>query len=408
MAAQFSPTSTPTAYAIEDKITDYLDNPAVGYVELNPTNVYVSQLSDTTTNGAIQRGVNVAPSLGTVNVQAGVFVGELDIETPITLEGAQAGNDPNPSAPATGNQTIIEPDTSGPNPYAATDTVMINIGVNGVTIDGVTVNGSNPNLVHYVDPTTHTDVVFNGVPIDAAEGIVSYNDVGSTTIKNDIIKDTAYDGVDLYNFTSDAPTSNNYITDNLIQNLSDAYGFGVGIILYNNFYAQVTDNVMNNVTVGIQTGNFSQANNDATFSPEISNNQIAASGVGIFYNLMYDGSSTITVSDNAITAVNSAANAPWQGVLLNVHPGPNQRIVPEQHHRRFKCLYVRGGPLFRIRGMEYSDHRQRADFRRYGFGRGLRRVGEHLRRLQQQCGQHAGNNQRHEHQRQPDRRLCRR
>ncbi|MGA2439639.1 MAG: right-handed parallel beta-helix repeat-containing protein [Tepidisphaeraceae bacterium] len=293
-------------YGIENRITDYLDDSTLGYVHLNAGNVYVAQSSETPNAGAIQRGINVAATNDTVNVQAGVYVGELDIETPLTLAGAQAGIDPNPSAPAAADQTIIEPDTSDPNPYDNNAVLAVYVGVSGVTINGVTVDGSNPNLTHLDAQTTD----------DASEGIVSYTGVGNITVKNNIIENTAYTGVDFYNYTSDAPTANNVITDNLIQNLSDTYGFGIGVNLYNNFYAQVTHNVMNDVTVGVQTGNFSQANSDNTFTPEISNNTIAASGVGIFYNLMYDGSSTITVSNNHITAINSSADAPWQGVLL--------------------------------------------------------------------------------------------
>ena len=273
------------------------------------------------------------------------------------------------------------------------------MGVSGVTIDGVTVDGSNPNLTHLDAQTTD----------DASEGIVSYTGVGNITVKNNIIENTAYTGVDFYNYNNNgAPTANNVITDNLIQNLSDAFGFGIGVNLYNNFYAQVTHNVMNDVTVGVQTGNFSQANSDNTFTPEISNNTIAASGVGIFYNLMYDGSSTITVSDNTITAIYSVTDAPWQGVLLTFHPGPGQRLVPDQHDRRFTRLYIQRGSLVRIRNLEYAHHQQRADLRRFGYRRGLRRVGKHLRRLQQRRPIHPGDDQRREHQRQPDRRLRRR
>ena len=64
--------------------------------------------------------------------------------------------------------------------------------------------------------------------------------------------------------------------------------------------------------------------------PEISSNQIAASGVGIFFNLMYDATSTFTVADNSISAINAPSDAPWQGVLItsiylpngNPQPGP--------------------------------------------------------------------------------------
>ncbi len=53
-------------YAVEDKVSDNLDNPAFGYVNLNTGNVFVTQQSETTTPGAIQRGINAALSGGTV------------------------------------------------------------------------------------------------------------------------------------------------------------------------------------------------------------------------------------------------------------------------------------------------------------------------------------------------------
>ena len=113
--------------------------------------------------------------------------------------------------------------------------------------------------------------------------------MGSINIRNDIIENTAYTGVDFENSPdySVRATANNYITNNLIENLSDHYGFGVGVILYDNFYASVTQNVMQNVFAGVQTGNFSQANPGGAAMASISNNQISAGGVGIFYNLMY-------------------------------------------------------------------------------------------------------------------------
>ena len=48
------------AYAVEDAIIDYLDNPSDGYIELNPTVVYVAHSSEVANAGAIQRGVNKA------------------------------------------------------------------------------------------------------------------------------------------------------------------------------------------------------------------------------------------------------------------------------------------------------------------------------------------------------------
>ena len=70
----------------------------------------------------------------------------------------------------------------------------------------------------------------------------------------------------------------------------------MGVLIYNNFYAQVTNNVINDVYVGVQTGNFSSPNSDSGFAPEISNNNIATRHDGLFYNLHYSAASAFTVA----------------------------------------------------------------------------------------------------------------
>ena len=183
-----------------------------------------------------------------------------------------------------------------------------------MTIDGVTVDGSNtatPGFKHASGALS-----LDGTTIDASEGISSYVDVGSITIRNDIVENTAYMGVDFMNGPSfsGAATDHNVVADNLIQNLSDAYGFGVGVCLYDNFYAAVTNNVISNVFVGVQTGNFSQGNPDDAAS--ISQNQISACATGIFYNLMYAQNSSFEVENNTISAVPDENGMPWMGVQL--------------------------------------------------------------------------------------------
>ena len=74
-------------------------------------------------------------------------------------------------------------------------------------------------------------------------------------------------------------TSSNTVSSNLIQNLSEWDGYGIGVILYNNFYADVTGNVIQNVHGGVQTGNFSRANPGTSGS--IDDNVISASSFGI-------------------------------------------------------------------------------------------------------------------------------
>ena len=113
-------------------------------------------------------------------------------------------------------------------------------------------------------------------------------------------------------------TSGNTISNNLIQNLGGGgFGYGIGVLIYNNFYADVVDNDIEGVRVGIQTGNFSNANPGSTAS--ISGNEVSATRRGVFYNLHYSGATPFTVEANDITATDDPSapgNAQWIGVLI--------------------------------------------------------------------------------------------
>ena len=115
--------------AVEDKIADYLDNGTLGYVKLNAANVYVTQLSEATTAGATQRGVNVAPlSGGTVDIQAGpqTYAGGVTISNPLTISGdSESGVTVVPAIGAGNSQTAF---------LIASSSVTIQ----DLTIDGLT------------------------------------------------------------------------------------------------------------------------------------------------------------------------------------------------------------------------------------------------------------------------------
>ncbi len=318
--------SDTSAYAVEGKITDYLDNSSLGYVSLQPTTVYVAHSSETASAGAVQRGINVAPSAGTVNVQAGVYVansatnpGGLDIESPLTLRRAQAGIDPTQSLPATSGQTIIEPGASDPNPFDSSSIVLVYVGSSNVNIDGVTVDGDNPALAS----DSHT-VSFNGAAIDAAYGIAAWSGSSNLTLTNNIVRNTTYSGVDLENYGLSA-TSDNTVSHNLIQNLGGGgYGYGIGVLLSWNLYADVVDNKIDDVRIGVQTGNYYLANPGVPATASISNNQISAYRLGVFYNVSYSSASPFTVDDNDITAAtdpNPHSASRWTGIMISTQQG---------------------------------------------------------------------------------------
>ena len=65
--------------------------------------------------------------------------------------------------------------------------IVIYVSTDNVTIKGFTVDGDNPNLT--------SGVLVGAADVDAAEGIVSYEGVGSITVANNIVKNTTYWGV---------------------------------------------------------------------------------------------------------------------------------------------------------------------------------------------------------------------
>ena len=318
-------------FAIEDKIVDAVDVSGYGLVQLKANNIYVTPLSffaaGGTTTPSIQRGIDAASAGNTVNVEAGTYMADADyadaaagvvdglnIDKPLTILVCNAGIDPNTGV--RGAETIIVPGNSDPDPYDSTAFTVVGVNSSNVTIDGLTIDGSNsaPGFVHALNAP-----VLDGNTIDASEGISSctwtWAASTSATTSSRIPPTRALTSRTARTIAC-AATANNYITNNLIENLSDHYGFGVGVILYDNFYASVTQNVMQNVFAGVQTGNFSQANPGGAAMASISNNQISAGGVGIFYNLMYGASGPFSVDSNTITATYDVNGEPWQGVLL--------------------------------------------------------------------------------------------
>lgn len=247
----------------------------------------------------------------TLTVAAGDYVEEINITKSLTLLGP---NDTvNPNTGVRGAEAVILPPSVGTYDPC---TIGFYVSVSGVTIKGFTINGNNPALT--------SGVIINGEDVDACEGIASYEGVGQITIENNIIKNLAYSGIDFYNYYNNQATSENYIRYNRIENLGVA-PYGVGTLVYNNFYADITDNVYDNVRIGIQTGNFYRANVGST--GQISNNVINAWRSGIFHNLWYSNASVIPVANNTITAIDNPAETKWHGIALSSWQGTTNALV---------------------------------------------------------------------------------
>lgn len=294
-----------TTYDFEPVSTAYVDASWTGKTlgsdpdGSGPATMYGSDSFDT-----IQAAINAVGAGGTVYVNAGTYVGELTINKSLSLLGPNATVNPNNGT--RGAEAILQPATEGTDPYG-TCTAILTVGASNVTVKGFTVDGNNPSLSN--------NILVNGVDVDACEGIAGSVGFGNIIVENNIVENTTYSGVDLDNHTDSTATSGNYIRYNHLTNIGNStIGFGIGVLVYDNFYADITNNVFDAVRVGIQTGNYSQANPGSTGS--ISNNVIHSWRTGIFHNLWYSGASNIPVSNNTISVIDSTGAARWNGILF--------------------------------------------------------------------------------------------
>ncbi|MEP6467587.1 MAG: hypothetical protein ABJB05_14860, partial [Parafilimonas sp.] len=215
-------------------------------------------------------------------------------------------------------EAIVVPGTAG-----ISSNEIFHVAASDVTINGFTIDGDNTGITSGFSST-------NGADIDAAEGITVYEDnVNNLTVRNNIIKNLSYFGVTIYGdynptfpYTAHGiPTSGHNIADNKFENLgtydisSGIDNWGGGVLLYNNQYAAVTNNCMDNVRFGVQTGNYYRANPGTAASQQLSGNTMTnVRRVGIFHNLAYSAASPYSFLNNNITGVSNANETKWDGI----------------------------------------------------------------------------------------------
>jgi len=255
---------------------------------------------------SIQNAIDATNTLNghTITVGAGTYVEELYIDKSLTILGPNNGVNPNTDSRST--EAVLLPSTSNPDPDVCT--VMAYLATSSITIDGFTFDGDNPALT--------SGITIGSADVDACEILAGYEGMGSIRIENNILQHSTYSAIDFYNYYDNTATSDNYIRYNLIRNVGETtYNWGIGILIYNNFYADITDNILDNVRVGIQTGNFYRSNPGGT--GQISQNEINAWRLGIFHNLWYSNASTISVDNNTINAIDSTGAPTWNGMLIS-------------------------------------------------------------------------------------------
>jgi hypothetical protein len=254
----------------------------------------------------IQAAIDFASTSDVINVASGTYVEDLYLDKKLSIRGANFGI--NPLGPRNPESTII-PRSSDPDPNSPGAVSILYIDADGSnsTIDGFTFDGNNP------DSTSGVLINEGSVDVDACEGISSYDGISNVTISNNIIQNINYCGIDFYNyFNSGSATSGNVITNNLIHGIRPSE-YGMAILLYNNCYTNITNNMISGVRLGVQTGNFSQA--DPGTSHSITGNNIESVARGIWHNLHYSAASNFDISNNNISTHITGTNN--RGIMIS-------------------------------------------------------------------------------------------
>ncbi|WP_439028029.1 right-handed parallel beta-helix repeat-containing protein [Haloarchaeobius sp. DT45] len=224
--------------------------------------------------GDVDAAVEVANESATVSISPGTYPTNVTVDRSMTIEGPNAGVHGNATR---GPEAVLVPED-------VNQSVIVTPNATDVTVRGVTLDGNNPAITSGVD--------VDGVDSDAGAGLWYYDAARqnlNVTVEDSVLRNFQWYGVLLYN-TGGGVSNGNVIVDNRIENVAD----GRGVIIYNNAYANVSNNVMTRVGAGIQTGNFHEAGSPAI----IANNTIRAESVGIFHNLQYQDASEFVIRDN--------------------------------------------------------------------------------------------------------------
>ncbi|MFN8512157.1 MAG: S-layer homology domain-containing protein [Thermomicrobiales bacterium] len=257
----------------------------------------------------IQAAVDTVSSGGTVVVAAGTYPEHVVIGKPLTLQGPNAGVNPNLSS--RNAEARVVPPANNYNGNSVSSAVIV-LNADGITLDGLLIDGDNTAV--------GGGVAMNGADVNAFYGIVNNFADGTfailayaeeTTIRNSIIRNFS-EGVDL--FATGSTSSGTAITNNRFDNMASRDDSSRGIVIGDNFYAAITGNVMTRVYNGVQTNNYNLAGSPAT----ISGNQISSYRAGILHNLHYQDASTFTIANNVLTTADYTAwSAP--GAVTNAN-----------------------------------------------------------------------------------------
>jgi hypothetical protein len=240
----------------------------------------------------IQAAINAAAPADTIQVCAGTYAEQLNINKPLTVLGPNTGIDPNVGPRVA--EAVIIPTTSDPLNPGFAGPIVVTFGVSGITFRGFTVDGDNPALT--------SGVLFNGADVDAEFGIYGTETANpDVVIINNIVKNIGEISIFITsNSQGGAKNANSQISNNKVDNNLGNYGEGIRIS--DDAWVSVMNNYVSRLRLGIVIENYS-GNTTTHPASVISGNNISAFRIGIWHNLHYVYTAPgFTISQNTVTA----------------------------------------------------------------------------------------------------------
>lgn len=255
----------------------------------------------------IQNGIDGVTAGGTVNVLAGTYAENVNVNKSLSLLGPNAAVDPNTGVRVA--EATILPAVTETSLQSSTSGVILRVGsASGhvdATIKGFTIDGHNASLTG--------GRTLNGVEIDTGAGIA--NSIGSfdanpagfdvtMDIQNNVLQNLERYGVLADNVAARTPTAGTVVSHNKFDNLPSGNNFGGGrgraAAFEENVYGTFAYNVVTRANVGWQDDNYNLASPD--MGTVVDHNTIHAYHRGIFHNLQYQDATPATISNNQLFA----------------------------------------------------------------------------------------------------------
>ena len=254
-------------FVLEQKIVHKPDDNALGLVTTTPSQFFVPNTQ------TIQRSINAASSGDTVTVQSGTYNESLTIPiSGLSLIGPNAGISVGKNAGTRFDEAIVRPAANGDD--------IIRVTAPNVTIDGLTLDGFNPNIDGSGRPTV------NGNAVNALYGVTNLA-AGATYLSNQgamanglSVKNSVLQNL-LGGVVLDGPFSTPQramVSDSRIQFITDDNDNGIGIGSFDNFYIDATGNAL--VLTGRPFDDGTPANSvNTSFGIWVQNNQNQGTGL---------------------------------------------------------------------------------------------------------------------------------